>query len=133
MITDLCRKGGNDLLLGITAAEPVQLVGPASLFLLEDAMESLALAEASAEDRLPELLDQAAGQLEAGSDVILVSPRRVDLSDARFAALRRDANRRRLARRIRVIHTASDQLSEFFVIRPPESGERMGEADDSRR
>jgi uncharacterized protein (DUF58 family) len=133
VITDLCRKGGNDLLLGITAAEPVQLVGPASLVLLEDAMESLALAEASAEDRLPELLDQAAGQLEAGSDVILVSPRRVDLSDARFAALRRDANRRRLARRIRVIHTASDQLSEFFVIRPPESGERMGEADDSRR
>lgn len=111
----------------------MQLVGPASLVLLEDAMESLALAEASAEDRLPELLDQAAGQLEAGSDVILVSPRRVDLSDARFAALRRDANRRRLARRIRVIHTASDQLSEFFVIRPPESGERMGEADDSRR
>lgn len=124
VVTDLCRKGGNDLLLGITAAEPVCLAGPASMVLLQDAMEALALAEASAEDRLPDLLERALAQLDSGNDIVLVSPRPVDLGDARFTALRRDANRRQLARRIRLINSSSDQLAELFVIGKSDSETR---------
>jgi uncharacterized protein (DUF58 family) len=116
VLTDLCRKEGSDLLLGITAAEPVCLAGPASMVLHEDAMEALALAEASAEERLSALLKQALDQLETGSDVILVTTRPVDLSDARFAAMSHDLYRRQLARRIRVVNTASEELAEVFVV-----------------
>lgn len=121
VITDLCRKGGNDLLLGITAEEPVCLAGPASMVLLDDAMETLAVATASTEDRLPDLFERALADLDSGSDIVLVSTRPVDLSDARFTALQRDAHRRLLARRIRLVNASSDQLEELFVIQESRS------------
>ncbi len=121
VITDLCRKGGNDLLLGVTAEETVCLAGPASMVLLDDAMETLALAAASAEDRLPDLLERTLATLDTGNDIVLVSTRPVDLDDVRFTALHRDAHRRLLARRIRLVDVSSDQLEELFVIQESRS------------
>jgi uncharacterized protein (DUF58 family) len=116
VVTDLCRKGGSDLLLGVTAASPVCLAGPASAALLQDALETLAVAAAAEEDRLPQLLDQTLQQVEAGADVVLVSTRDVDLSDRRrFASLWHDRAKRAFLRRIRVFNTGSAQLAEVFV------------------
>jgi uncharacterized protein (DUF58 family) len=117
VVADLCRKGGSNVLLGTTGAEPEWMGGPASVALLQDAMQRLAVAEASSEDGLPALVDCALAQIEPGTEVVLVSTRAQDLADAkRFPMLWRDPARRAVARRIREINTSSDALSDYFQI-----------------
>ena len=116
VVADVCRKGDSSLLLGTSAPAPACLDGPASLPLMEEAMEQLAVARADHEDRLPELLERALGQVEPGADVILVSPRKIDLDEGPgLASLWSDPARRMAARRIRLINTAADGgLAEYF-------------------
>ncbi len=114
VVADTCRKGGGNLLVGTTASAECQR-GPASTALVQEAMESLAVAEAGPEDRLPDLLDRALASLEPGTEVILVTSRAVDLTDPeRFAALWNDPARRNIVPRIRVISTAGEGLAEYF-------------------
>jgi len=114
VVVDTCRKGGGNLLVGTTAGGP-WVRGPASAALEHGAMESLAVAEASPEDRLADLLDRALGTIDPGTEVVLVTTQAVDLSDAeRFAVLWSDPARRSLAREIRVISTADEGLAEYF-------------------
>ena len=78
-------------------------------------MERLAVVEAEAADRLADLLVQALGQIEPGTEIVLVSTRPVDLSDrTRFAALWADPARRSLLRRIRCVDVSSEELSRYF-------------------
>lgn len=115
LVNDLCRSGGSNLLVAATAAEPRCTAGPASPALQQNVMEELAVAEPDCQDRLGQLLDSALGQIDPGTEVILVSTRPVDLSDpARFAALCSDPARRALLRRIRIVNTADETLAEFF-------------------
>jgi len=112
---DVCRKGGSDLLVAATGAKPESAGGPASLALLQAAMERLAVAEAASEDRLPALFEHVLGRIEPGTEVVLVSTRSNDLSDVgRFPMLWRDPARRALARRIRTINAADEQLAKYF-------------------
>lgn len=115
VVTDLCRKGGSNLLVATTGPEPVCTSGPASAALLSDVMERLALAEAESSDRLPAMLHRALGQTEPGTEVLLVTTRPVDLADAgRFGAVWSDASRRAAARHIRTINTSDKQLADYF-------------------
>jgi hypothetical protein len=80
-------------------------------------MERLAVTGASSEDRLPELLELALGRIGPGSEVVLVSTRKVDLSDAkRFAALWGDRSGRSFLRRVRSIDVSGDELREYFEV-----------------
>jgi uncharacterized protein (DUF58 family) len=115
VVADLCRKGASNVLLGTTGVEPECTGGPASLALLRGAMERLAVAESSSEDRLPTLLEHALARIEPGAEVVLISPRANDLSDAaRFPMLSSDPARRAMARRIRTVNTATEELAEYF-------------------
>jgi uncharacterized protein (DUF58 family) len=114
---ELCRKGGSSLLVAVTGPEPECIGGPASVALLQDTMERLAVAEASSEDRLPALLERALRQTNPGAQVVLVSTRANDLSDReRFATLREDPARRALARRIRTVNVAGGELADYFQV-----------------
>lgn len=114
VVADTCRKGGGNLLVGTTAGGPL-VRGPASTALIDNAMENLASAEGSPEDRLPELLDRALGAVDPGTEVVLVTTRTVDLGDRdRFAVLWNDPSRRAVASRMRVISTADEGLAEYF-------------------
>jgi uncharacterized protein (DUF58 family) len=116
VLADLCREGGSNLLLGTTGATPECTGGPASGAWLQDAMERLAVAEASSEDLLPALLEDALRRIEPGTQVVVVSTRANDLDDPeRFPMLWGDPARRALARRIRAISTADDELAEYFT------------------
>ena len=115
VVADLCRKGGSNVLVGTTGTQPECTGGPASPALMQGAMERLAVAEASSEDRLPALLEQALAQIEPGTEVVLVSTRANDLSDAaRFPVLWRDPARRAMVRRVRTINTAGNELADYF-------------------
>ncbi len=115
VIADLCRRGGSNVLWGATRDEPHCVRGPASLALMQDALQELAVAEASSDDRLPALLDHALARVEPGAEVVLVSTRENDLGDARrFPQLWGEPGRRAMMRRIRAVSTAGEGLSEFF-------------------
>ena len=116
VLADLCRKGGSNIYLGIGNGEPECVGGPASSATLQRLMEQLALVEAKIDTSLPALLVATLRQVAAGTEVVLVSTRRVDLSNAtEFVEILSDPVLRNRARRILCVDTSSDRLAEFFT------------------
>ena len=115
VVAQMCRKGGSSLLLGTTGQRPDCIAGPASIALMQSAMERLAVAEASDEDRLPKLFEQVLGRIAQGTEVVVISTRAIDLCDSRrFEMLQTDPARRALLRRILTIDTSTDELAGYF-------------------
>ena len=112
LVADACRRGGRHVVLGITGREPDCIAGPTSTPLLEHALERLAVAKASQEDRLPALLELAAKEITPGTEVLLVSTRARDAH--RLAALWADPHRDRRASRVRVLRPADPEFSNYF-------------------
>jgi uncharacterized protein (DUF58 family) len=116
VLTDLCRKGGSNIALGLHNSAPECYRGPASPATLQRFMEQLAALEARSDNGLPALLDAALRQLSAGAEIVLVGTRPVDLTDMeRFEALWSDPVLREHLRRIRCVDASSEQLSQYFV------------------
>ena len=115
VVADLCRKGGSNLHLGAGGLSPQWITGPASAALLQEAMQGLALAEACSKDGLAVLLLQAFGRVAAGTEIVLITTRAVDLADrSRFAAIWADPARRSAAARMQCIDASSEELTRFF-------------------
>jgi hypothetical protein len=73
--------------------------------------------ESRSDDCLPALLDHAMNQVAAGTEIILVSTRPVDLNDsAQFQSLFSEPHRRQMASHIRAIDTSSKELKRFFEV-----------------
>jgi len=116
VLTDLCRQGGGKVHLGVYDERPRSSGGPASAALLQDVMKTLAVLEARSEDRLPAIIEHLLGDIASGTEIVLVSTRRVDLADSqRFAAIFADAALHATARCIRCIDASSDELEEYFI------------------
>ena len=115
IVTDLCRKGGSNVMLAVTGPAPLRVSGPASALVLQNAMEGLALAEAHPDDRLPQLLAAALDEVEPGTEIVLLTTRPVDVLDPqRFAAVWADPARRAAARRLRCFDTSDPSLADYF-------------------
>lgn len=114
VVADTCRRAGGNLMAATTAPGDELVRGPASPILMQAVMEKLAVAEASSEDRLAEVLDGVLAAIEPGTEVVLVTTRETDLADARFAALAENPIWRSIAARVRVINTADEELSAYF-------------------
>ena len=114
VVADTCRRGGGSLLVDTTAGGP-SVRGPASGALEQDAMEILAVAAASHEDRLAGLLDRGLAGTEPGAEVVLVTTRPVGPADReRLVTLCRDPSRRAVAQEVRVVSAADEGLAEYF-------------------
>jgi uncharacterized protein (DUF58 family) len=115
IVADTCRRAGGNLLLAISVDREEPVRGSALPFLMDEAMERLAVAEASSEERLAETIERMLAWIETGTEVILITTREADLTDAaRFARLREIPAWRTLAPRIRAISTADAELSAYF-------------------
>jgi uncharacterized protein (DUF58 family) len=115
VLTDLSRKGGANVFLALTQEEPRCLGGPVSATLLQNLLEQLATVEAHAQDCLTPLLACAIPRITAGVEIVLVSTRAVDPSDAlRLAAANLDPMLRDRFGRIRCVDTSSDELWKYF-------------------
>jgi hypothetical protein len=80
-------------------------------------MERLAVAAASGEERLSELLRRAMEMIEPGTEVVLVTTRLVDLADpSQFPGLHADPARRAALRRVRMVNVTEPGLSEYFQV-----------------
>ncbi len=117
VIAEACRKGDSDLVIGTTAGPNPCLRGPASAALLHDALTALAVAEAEPRDGLPELLEFALKQCDRGTEVVLISTRPVDLTDAdRFGLVSVEPAQQAMLGRIRTVNAADAGLSQYFEV-----------------
>ncbi len=84
LIADLCRTGGSQIVLGVTAcppavSDPVVLAGWASQAFLQEALAVLATATATDQERrLEDLLESSFQQIAPSLRVVLVTTRPVD-------------------------------------------------------
>jgi uncharacterized protein (DUF58 family) len=116
LAAELCRTGSSDVFLVAADPEPRLTGGPGSSALLQDIMERLALIEADGRDRVPELLQLAAAGIEAGTEIVLVSTRQVDLANADYNGhLPGEVARRMSGRGLRVVDTSSADLTRYFL------------------
>ena len=116
LTAELCRAGSSDVFL--VAADPGPRVtgGPGSAALLQDILERLALIDAGNQDRVPELLRLAARGIEAGTEIVLVSTRPLDLAQTDYAGrLPGEVARRLGGRGLRLVDTSSENLARYFV------------------
>ena len=115
VLTDLCRKGGSNIYLGITNSGPECIGGPASSATLQRLMEQLALIEARTDNSLSALLVATLRQIGTSTEVVLVTTRPVDLTDAtQFMDVLSDPVMRDRARRILCVDASSERLAEYF-------------------
>lgn len=112
---ELCARSGGHVTLGIAGPTPVCLSGPVSTPLRKDALEALALAEATDEDHLPPLFDAVMGEIAYGTRIWLVSTRDNDLGDEqRFPCLHAGRGRQMVASGISTVNTAAAEFAEYF-------------------
>ncbi len=116
VVSDQCRRGGGQMLLSTAGREITLARGPASMALLQDALEALAVAEATDGDRVPELLATTLDQIRPRTSVLLISTRGVDLNDTeRFVKLWQDHRQRRWAGRITCLDASSSEFQSYYA------------------
>jgi uncharacterized protein (DUF58 family) len=116
IVSDVCRRGGRTLWIAVAARTPRFDSGPASLALTREVMESLAVAEASSTDTLPDALSKILDVARPGTNAIVISTRSVDLSDTeRFGNLWRNTRQRAWLGRIQAIDVSRPDLADYFA------------------
>jgi len=115
VVEELCARSGGHVTLGVTGPTPVCLSGPVSAALRKDALEALALADATDDDHLPALFDEVAGQIAHGTRIWLVGTRDNDLRDEkRFPCLHAGRGRQMVASGISTVNTAAPEFADYF-------------------
>ena len=78
-------------------------------------MEQLALADGTADDQFPALLEQSLQAIPSGTTTVVLSTRSIDLRDTeRFAQVWDDPNLRNALREIHAMQVGSDAFAECF-------------------
>ncbi len=114
---EVCRRGGSHLGIGVAGREVQWKHGTGSRPMLTEVMEQLAVAQATHEDQLPELLSRTVPEIRRGAMTVIVSTRPVDLHDTdRFATIWEDPAQRRALRRFLCIDVSKDELNEYFAV-----------------
>lgn len=119
IVAEACRRGGSDVIFATTSAPEIVVRGTASAALVREVMETLAVAEASPQDRFPVLAKRALGCIDRGSEVVLITTRPTGRWDGRalpdwLAALALEPAYRGLLSQVRVVSTDSPELYEYF-------------------
>jgi uncharacterized protein (DUF58 family) len=115
VVATLCRQGGGRLVVGVAGRKSIISSGTSSRALMEDVMETLAVAEATPEDCLAETIDACLETIPRSTRAILISTRGVDLKDTqRFATPWDDPRKRAWLSRALCIDASSDALDAYF-------------------
>ena len=116
VVADLFRGGGSHLLFALGGKETWMCNGPVATALVRDLMERLSLVESTSnEHRVDQLLLDAYSGIRPNMSVLLVSTRKLQLTDAaRFSALWKDPVKSALASRTVCLTTSSPLFHEYF-------------------
>jgi len=112
---ETCRRQGRRLILGWTGATPEVCQGQASVKLLHELLERLAVLRPAAEGTLAELIDILPATALRDSLLFIVSTRSINLAEEaeRSARLAGSSSRNVLARAV-VLNAAQGELSELI-------------------
>jgi uncharacterized protein (DUF58 family) len=112
---ETCRRQGRRLILGWTGATPEVCQGQASVKLLHELLERLAVLRPTAEGTLAELIDILPATALRDSLLFIVSTRSINLAEEaeRSARLAGSSSRNVLARAV-VLNAAQGELSELI-------------------
>jgi uncharacterized protein (DUF58 family) len=112
---ETCRRQGRRLILGWTGATPEVCQGQASVKLLHELLERLALLRPATEGTLAELIDTLPASSLRDSLMIIVSTRPINLAEeAERSSRLAGASSRSLATRTIVLNTAKGELSDLI-------------------
>ncbi len=112
---ETCRRQGRRLILGWTGATPEVCQGQASVKLLHELLERLALLRPATEGTLAELIDTLPASSLRDSLLIIVSTRPVNLAEESERSSRlAGASSRNLLSRAVVLNAAQGELSELI-------------------
>ena len=119
VVADVCRRGASQLFVGAAGRTVSSVGGAASMVLLQEVMEQLAVTEAGDEDRLPGLLDRSLNEVRPGTKMMIIGTHPTTMSDTdRFAAVWDDPQKRNSIRRIVCVDVGGDELSQYFRVEP---------------
>jgi hypothetical protein len=94
--------------------QPAVSGGPGSAALLRELMERLALVEPQAASLSTKLLELAAGKIDPGTEIVLISTRAVDLGRLRSEAQLGDSRYAAMMRHVRVVDASNDGITKYF-------------------
>lgn len=115
IVADLCRRGASQLVLGIAGRQVVCLRGAASIALLPELLEKLAVAEATDGNQLPELFSKLSEELRPGIGVLLITTRAINQADAAtITGVGHDARKANLINSMRIVEVSSATAAEYF-------------------
>lgn len=117
IVSERCRHGSSHLQLAVACRQPANVQGAASIVLMQEAMEMLAVAEATSEDVLPALLDRSLEERKIQGRTVVVSTRPTDLTDTeRFLETWDDPRHRRALRKILCVDASDSEIEDYFQI-----------------
>lgn len=115
IVADACRAGGRRISIAAAGRAPWLVTGPASNALMEDVMSRLATSEPDTGDGLPEAVGRLLENIRRGTQVLVVSPRPVDLkNDPRFQPIRKDGRLDKWLSKLKTVDTSASTLNELF-------------------
>jgi hypothetical protein len=116
-VVDLCRRGNNTLTIGVHAAEVEICSAPATPAFAQDVLEKLAVVAPTPHDRLLETIEQVVENTLAGTRLIVLSTRSVDIKVllAELVA-RQDARQRGALTKTVWLDVTGPQLANVFAL-----------------
>lgn len=119
---ETCRRQGRRLTLGWTGSPPSLLQGPASIKLVHELLEQLAVLKGSPEGRLSSLLELIPPTSIREAYLIIASTRPVNLSEQIHRAARAPSAWLRAAlQRALVLDASRGDLAEYYQLTPPKA------------
>ncbi|MDR2170201.1 MAG: DUF58 domain-containing protein [Planctomycetaceae bacterium] len=117
LVSDMMRRGGCNLFFATSKPNEENLSGPICLPLVESVLRRLATTKYEPNDNLPKVIIDAITQLDPGADIILISPKNLNLNNAqRFKSIKNDPKFRTAIQRIKLIDTSSPELDQYFLL-----------------
>lgn len=115
---NVSRRGNCQFLLGLAGDEPHLLRGAASLGLLEEILHRLAVTEASPVTAADRVLGEVLDQSRAGTSVVLVSTRPIDLAGEMYRGVWQQPRRVAWRETIHCLDASRGDLEPYFLEEP---------------
>lgn len=122
---EVCKRQGRRLSLGWTGSAPILLHGPASIKLLHELLEHLAVLKGTPEGRLSTLLELVPPTAVRESFLVVASTRPVNLAEQVHRATRAPSAWLRAAlQRALVLDASRGELAEYYQLAPAKGAPR---------
>lgn len=117
LAADIVRRGGCNVTFGAFQEATEIYHGPSNTALLDQILDRLAVLRMTRTDCLADMLIETLSNTEPNADLILISHRPVDFSDAkRFGKFGNDPRLRTLMQRIRMVATSDAAFDKIFDV-----------------